>query len=155
MVSTAQQRLNEARASLFAAESEIVAENAAALELRLTDAIAEGRNLDEQIAAEGRSLVAARLHAESLWGKRALTSAALSDLDDSLTEFPLPAELAAYEQKRAALTEEFHRLSREISDASIPVAQGTNAIQQLTFLRHRARVGIGDLRLAVRKSRGM
>jgi chromosome segregation ATPase len=151
--STAQQRLGEARASLATAELAVAAERATALDQQLSDALAEGRNIDEQIKAQGQRLASARQHAEGLWTRRALVNKALLDLGEALPEFPLAAELETYEGKRATLEAEFQSLSAQISDASITVAQGQDAIDKLAWAKHRAQIGIGDLRLAVRQAR--
>lgn len=152
-MSTAQQRLGEARASLFAAETAVAEEGAAARKQQLIDAVAEVRRIEDQIKEQGQRFVMARQHAETLWAKRAMISNSLRALDDALGEFPLPLELERYERKRSALVEEFQLLSRQISEASIPVAQGQDTIDKLTWVKHRAEIGVSDLRLAVREAK--
>jgi chromosome segregation ATPase len=153
MVSTAQQRLQEARGVLFAAESEVAQERLAKLESDERAATADVRRLTDEIAEHGKRLHEAEQNFQSLWGQRAQVTNSLRALDNALGEFPLPDELAAYEQKRALLVNQYESLSRQISDASIPSAQEQNTIQNLTFDKHRMEVAVSDLRLAIREAR--
>lgn len=153
MSSTAQQRLGAARASLATAEIAVAAERAAALDQQLSDAVAEVRGLDAEIVDQGKRLFEAKQDAESLWARRALVQSALRNLEADLPDFPLVNELEEYQQKRSVLVDEFESLSRQISDASVPVAQGNDVIQKLTWAKHRAELAVSDLRIAVREAR--
>jgi hypothetical protein len=153
MSSTAQQRLGEARASLATAEIAVAAERATALDQQLSEAVAEVRSLDAEIVEQGKRLFTAKQDAEALWVQRALVQNALRNLDDALPEFPLVNELEEYQQKRSVLVEEFESLSRQLTDASVPVAQGNDAIQKLTWAKHRAELAVSDLKIAVREAK--
>jgi len=147
------QQLSEARALLSSAEIAVAQERLAKLESDERAAVAEVNRLEDEIAGHGKVLQEGTQHFQSLWGQRAMVTNSLRALDDQLGEFPLPAELAAFEQKRSALRDQYESLSRQISDAGLPNAQEQNTIQNLTFDKHRMQVAVSDLRLAIREAK--
>jgi hypothetical protein len=146
------ERLAQAQADLQAAEIVISTERAAQLESDLRAAIEQGRAIDERIKTNGAGLVKARAQAEPLWTQRDAISRARQELDAAFqqNDFPSDEETRAYESKRAALTEEWHKLTEPITALSGLIARAEEEFRQLKFARSRAATSVNDIRLGIR-----
>jgi hypothetical protein len=157
MSTTAQERLQAARSDLMNAEAVIVGEHMEQMKEQFAAAIAEGKTIDEQMEATGARLVEARAKAEPLWIKRDGISKARADLDAAFqqNDFAGDSETAEYERKRAALTDEWERLTtKEIIPLSNLIGQLDHEFTQLKFARGRVAGRVSDLRAAIADRRG-
>src|ERR1035438_3676318 len=116
MSTGATQKLAQAQADLQAAQITISEERAAQLESDLRAVIEQGRAIDELLKTNGAKLLKARAEAEPLWVKREIVSKTRQALDASFSanDFPSDKETQEYEQERARLTSEWHKLTEPI-----------------------------------------
>jgi predicted nucleic acid-binding Zn-ribbon protein len=155
MSSTGQARLAEARAQIASAEITLAAEHFESLKEQLKAALSEGRRIDAQLEATGARLVEARRQAEPLWQKRDAISKSRLALDESFqaNDFPTDKETTAYEQRREELTDEWHRLTAEITPLSNTIGKSEDEFRGWKVARGRAEIAVRQVRQALADTR--
>jgi chromosome segregation ATPase len=155
-MSTATERLGQAQASLLAAQAVIAVEHLQSLEEQLKSAKEEGRAIDERLKKTGSSLAAKQREAEPLWTQRDAISRARQALDNDFQalDFSSDKETEEYEQKRATLTDEWHKWTEKITALGSFIGQAEHELCQLKFARSRTVNAVNDLRNAIAERRG-
>jgi uncharacterized coiled-coil DUF342 family protein len=155
-MSTATERLGQAQASLLAAQAVIAVEHLQSLEEQLKSAKEEGRALDGRIQETGSSLAAKHREAEPLWTQREIVSKTRVALDNDFQalDFASDQETEEYEQKRATLTDEWHKWTEKITALGGLIGQMEHELCQLKFARSRTVNAVNDLRNAIAERRG-
>jgi recombination DNA repair RAD52 pathway protein len=144
--------LEQAKADVANAERVIVHEHAEQMKQQFKIAIEEGRRIESEIKRTGTELVQARAQAEPLWTQREVISKTRDALDKAFqaNDFPSDEQAEEYEQRRAALTNEWHALTEKIIPLSGTIARLEAEHERLKFARSRAAMAVNDLRLGIR-----
>jgi len=149
--------MQSAQSQLLAAEVALAAEHLQNLDDQLAAATTEGKRIEGEIKRTGEELVSKRAQAEPLWTARAAIDKARADLDTAFqqNDFAGAQETEQYVQKRAALADEWDRLTtKEIIPLSNVIGRLDHEFTQWKFARGRVAGRVNDLRQAIAERRG-
>jgi chromosome segregation ATPase len=154
-MSLGQQRMEEARSQIAAAEVILAEEHTHNLEQLLETGVEEGRKIESELKRVGALLVDARRESEPLWTKRLTVEKQRAELDAAFEEkvFVTAQETKAYEQRREEVTAQWHKLTGQIQPLSNLIGSFEHEYRQLEFAKSRTAGRVAELRQALRERR--